>query len=146
MQSKRLSSKQRKKLRTVLNSYSFIVIPFFIIAFIKVYQLGFTEGFIAFLKLSDWSLISFVIFSQSMCTYLTVLGDKPDLPFDASYIVSIFIKYIVAGLLPAAGAVWIINIDSSPPIFVYFLQAAVFLYASYRFIIDNLNAQELNRT
>ncbi|BFN33962.1 hypothetical protein VHTUMSATKI_41570 [Vibrio harveyi] len=140
-QNKNLSSEQKKRLRIVFNSYAFIVIPFLIIAFIKVYQLGVFEGAKALFMLSDWSLISFVIFSQSMCTYLTLLGEKKE--FDAPYMVTVFLRYIVCGLLPAAATVWIINVEETPPTPIYFIQAAVFIYASYRFIIDNLNAQVL---
>lgn len=61
-QNKNLSSEQKKRLRIVFNSYAFIVIPFLIIAFIKVYQLGVLDGAKALFMLSDWSLISFVIY------------------------------------------------------------------------------------
>ncbi|WP_413522671.1 hypothetical protein [Photobacterium phosphoreum] len=134
----------KPRFRPIINSYLFILIPFFILLFVKIQQQGFIGGLAAMFSISDWSLISFVMFAQSMCNFLSMISNTEVRAKDPDFIGTRFVQYIFFGIVPSSACIWIINTDISPPLWVAILQFAVFIFASYRYIVDGLTIQRIN--
>lgn len=129
--------------RPIINSYVFMLIPFVILLFVKLRGVGFPQALIDMWLIADWSLISFVILSQSLSAYLTVSGESKLPAKDPHYLASVFIKYIIFGIIPSTMCIWEINTNPDAPLWIFGLQAFVFCYSSYRYFIDSLNLQKM---
>ncbi|ROS64723.1 hypothetical protein EDB73_108121 [Vibrio crassostreae] len=129
--------------RPIINSYVFMLIPFIILLFVKLKDVGVPQALFDMWLIADWSLISFVILSQSLSAYLTISGESKFQAKDPHYLASVFIKYIVFGIIPSTMCIWEINTNNDPSIWIYGLQAFVFCYSSYRYFIDSLNLQKI---
>ena len=129
--------------RPIVNAYLFLMIPFITLLLIKVNNVGMQNGMLGMLKIADWSLISFVIFSQSICSYMTAFGEYNIKARDPHYFGSVFIKYIILGIVPSTFVIWSVNTEDEPSNWVYVLQIVVFIYASRRFLIDGINVQRM---
>ena len=121
----------------LLTEYLFIILPFIVIAVVKIYS----SDFYGFLKAPDWSFASSILFGQLLVKMVSGSLIRQKVRWQR---VSLLIAIIlVLGLIPSLTILTLILISNGESIFLVNTQLALFAFASILFFWLGSAAQSM---
>lgn len=124
-------------IKSLIASYLFILMPFTTLIIVKFIDKKWLDVLLA----SDWSIVSFIIFGQSLMSLSSALISNPKNKKRGGWELHIA-KIFITGIAPSL--ILYIFMIRTPTVILGVFQIIVFIYASYRFFVDGLSAKRLS--
>lgn len=124
-------------IKSLMASYLFILMPFTTLIIVKVIDGKWLDVLLA----SDWSIVSFIIFGQSLMSLSSALISSSSNKKREGWELHTA-KIFITGIAPSL-IIYIFMIKT-PTLTLGIFQIILFIYASYRFFVDGLTVKRLS--
>lgn len=124
-------------LKRLVSAWYFILLPFAVLIFIKVYSMTLIDVFLV----SDWSIASFIIYGQ-LISQITV--NSINLKNIADHGLEYYVNTRIAFGLTSNIVIYIL-MALKPNIYLGVLQMLLFIFANIRYFSDNLSIYDLKK-
>ncbi|WP_409075043.1 hypothetical protein ACF2G4_14560 [Pantoea sp. C3] len=124
-------------IKSLMASYLFILMPFTTLIIVKVIDGKWLDVLLA----SDWSIVSFIIFGQSLMSLSSALISSSSNKKREGWELHTA-KIFITGIAPSL-IIYIFMIRT-PTLTLGIFQIILFIYASYRFFVDGLTVKRLS--
>lgn len=121
----------------LLTEYLFIILPFIVIAIVKIYS----SDFYGFLEAADWSFASSILFGQLLVKMVSGSLTRQKVRWQrVSFIIAII---LVCGLIPSLTTLTLILVSNGESKFIVNTQLVLFALASIMFFWLGSAAQSM---